>query len=133
MPDPLPLIVLLARNLLEALDIPAVLASQEGEWLFYNEAAGSIIGRRFEEYGRQTLAHWTAEGPLDGEGRPIAGGELPIVVALRDGVPSTGRLRIEDDRGDMIEIDVTALPLRDEEGSRGAIVLFWPPTENGSP
>lgn len=132
MPDPLPLIVLLARNLLEVLDIPAILASQDGDWLFYNEAAGEIIGRRFEEFGRQSLAHWTAEWPLGDDGLPMPGLDLPITVALRDGVPATGLLRIEDDRGDTVQIEVSALPLRDQEAPQGAILLFWPAMTNGS-
>ena len=108
-----------------------MLSSQEGEWLFYNEAAGEMIGRRFEEFGRQSLAHWAADGPLGDDGRVIAGMDLPIVVALRDGTPATGRLRIVDDHGETIEIEVSALPLRDEDAPHGAVMLFWPATPNG--
>jgi PAS domain-containing protein len=125
MPDPLPLIVLLARNLVEVLDTPAILTSQGGEWIFYNEAAGEIIGRRFEEYGRQSLEHWTAEGPLDDDGEVIEDGEFPLICALRDGVPSQGRFRIVDDHGDKMRVVLSALPLQDVDGGHGAIVLFW--------
>ena len=133
MPDPLPLVVLLARNLVEVIDTPAILTSQEGEWIFYNEAAGEIIGRRFEESGRESLEAWTAEGPLDDDGEVIENGEFPLVCALRDGVPSQGRFRIVDDHGDKALVSLSALPLQDVDGGHGAVVLFWRNNANNEP
>ena len=42
-----PLELILARNLLSALSTPAVLVNHQGDVLFYNEAAGALLGRRF--------------------------------------------------------------------------------------
>src|SRR5829696_7432885 len=42
--QPLPLIVLLARNMIESLDVPAYLTGQDGELLCVNEAAGELTG-----------------------------------------------------------------------------------------
>ena len=39
-----PLEVILARNLITSLSTPAFLVGDDGELLFYNEAAGALLG-----------------------------------------------------------------------------------------
>ncbi len=69
--------------------------------VFYNEAAGALLGKRFEETGRLTREQWNEIGPVDLEGNPIASGDLPLTVALREGRPSHGRFNIcTDERND---------------------------------
>ena len=51
-----PIELILARNLLSSLSTPAFLASGPGEIIFYNEAAGAILGQRFEETGKLSPA-----------------------------------------------------------------------------
>ena len=65
------LIVLLARNLVEVLDVPGFVTDRAGQLLFYNEAAGDMLGRRFEEVGRQPLERWSVIGPLDEHGNEV--------------------------------------------------------------
>src|SRR5919108_109224 len=47
-----PLELILARNLLSSLSTPAFLVDEAGVLVFYNDAAGVLLGRRFEEAGR---------------------------------------------------------------------------------
>ena len=90
-----PLELILARNLLSSLSTPAFLAGEDASLLFYNEAAGALVGQRFEETGLMTAAEWThAFGPYDEKGDPINLEATPLTLALRDGRPHHSRLRI---------------------------------------
>jgi PAS domain-containing protein len=120
------LIVLLARNMIEALDVPAYLTAPDGALLAVNEAASRLTGQRFEEFGRLPPEHWSHLAPRDFEGALLPSSAGPLTLALRRGTPAHGRfhLRAGDDR--LIEVEATAFPLCDEADSRGAAVLFWP-------
>lgn len=122
-----PLELILARNFLTSLNTPAFLVGADGELLFYNEAAGAVLGTSFEESGRMPASEWAeAFGPFDFEDRPIPYEELPTTRALRRGAPALGRHRIRSLRGAEHEIDVTVLPIVAEEGQHGAMGFFWP-------
>ena len=122
----LPLIVLLARNMIENLDVPAYLTAPDGELLSVNEAASQLTGRRFEEFGRLPPEHWSHLAPRDFEGRPLPPSAGPLTVALRRGTPAHGRFHVRAGDARLIEVEATAFPLCDEADSRGAAVLFWP-------
>jgi PAS domain-containing protein len=53
-----PLEMILARNLLSSISTPGFLVGEEGALLFYNEAAGALLGRRFEETGSLSAEQW---------------------------------------------------------------------------
>src|SRR5437016_1501375 len=79
-----PLELILARNLVASLSTPAFIVSGPGEIIFYNEAAGNVLGRRFEEAGKMSAEDWTREfGPFADDGEPIPLEEQPLTVALR--------------------------------------------------
>jgi PAS domain-containing protein len=120
----LPLI--LARNLVETMTVPSFVVSAAGELVFYNEAAGELIGKRFEEIGHAPRERWNEVGPFDAGGTPLDSSGLPLTMALRKGVPSHGRFHICTDAIDLVEVDVTAFPLSDAGVFEGAVVLFWP-------
>jgi PAS domain-containing protein len=128
-----PLELILARNLLSSISTPAFLVGQEGTLLFYNEAAGVLIGRRFEETGTMTAAEWTtAFGPFGDDEQPIPYDEVPITKKLRQGRPSHGTFRIATAAGHHQDIHASAIPIVGPEGSSGAIVIFWPVEENSA-
>ncbi len=55
---------------MSALSTPAFLVDEGGVLVFYNEAAGILLGRRFEELGTVGAEEWGALfGPFDGGGR----------------------------------------------------------------
>jgi HAD superfamily hydrolase (TIGR01509 family) len=118
--------LILARNLIDALAIPGFLVGREAELLFFNEAAGELLGQRFEETGSLERDRWRHIGPLDADGNPVDDDRLPIGVALREGRPATGRFHIRTDQHRLVEIETSALPLVTGERHRGAIVVFWP-------
>jgi PAS domain-containing protein len=121
---PLPLIVLLARNMIEALDVPGYLTGGDGELLAVNEAAEELTGHQLDEFGRLAPDHWNSLAPRDHDGVPLSADRLPLTVALRRGTPAQGRFYVRA-RDGLVEVDATAFPLCDELDLRGAVVLFW--------
>ena len=122
-----PLELILARNLMAGLSTPAFLVDEEAVVVFYNEAAGALLGRRFEEAGRMRPEEWsTAFGPIDSFGKPIDLEHLPLTVALRRGRPAHHRFRIQSLDSGEHEIEVSAIPIVTTEGTRGAMAIFWP-------
>jgi PAS domain-containing protein len=127
-----PLELILARNLLSSISTPALLVGQEGMLLFYNEAAGALLGRRFEESGTMTADEWTsAFGPFDENDQPIPYDQLPLTKALRQGRPAHGTYRIAT-VGDQQDIAASAIPIVGTDGTSGSIVIFWPLAEETS-
>ena len=56
-----PLVLILARNLVASVTVPAFVTDEEGAVVFYNDAAGELLGRRFEETSSMA-------GPRAGQG-----------------------------------------------------------------
>jgi PAS domain-containing protein len=117
---------ILARNFIAAIMTPAFIVDPDGLMTFFNEAAGQLIGRHFEETGRLTREEWNSIGPVDEDGRPIPSDRMPMTVALREGLPAYGRFRIKTDQGILMDVDTSAIPLMARGVSHGAIVTFVP-------
>ena len=134
MPPARPLQLILARNLLSSLSTPAFLVDAEGNLLFFNEAAGALLGRRYEETGQMPAAEWTATfGPFGEDGEPIPYDQVPLTVALRGNRPSHGGYRIRSAGGVVHAIEASALPIVGDDNFHGAIVVFWPRDEEPGP
>jgi len=122
-----PLELILARNLMSSLSTPAFLVDEEGILVFFNEAAGALLGKRFEEVGKMGPGEWgNVFGPFDTGGRLIPFEELPLTVALRKGRPAHSAFRIRSLDGRDHDIEVSAMPIVTTGGSRGAMAIFWP-------
>jgi PAS domain-containing protein len=102
-----PLLLILARNLVESVGLAAFLLDAQGTLVFFNEPAGALIGLRFEEIGPLAREEWAARfGPFE-DGEPAALDSLPLAVTVRDGRPAQGRFQVHN-------------------ASDGELVLFWP-------
>jgi PAS domain-containing protein len=129
-----PLELILARNLLSSISTPAFLVGEQGALLFYNEAAGALVGRRFEDTGVMSASDWTREfGPFDNDDSPMPYDQIPATVALRENRPYHGDFRICAAGGDHQDIAASAIPIVGPGGSSGAIVIFWPLEPNEEP
>ncbi len=127
-----PIELILARNLLSSLSTPAFLVDEGGILIFYNEAAGSLLGRRFEEMGKVGPEEWgSLFGPFDDAGSPLPYDELPLVVAVRHGRPAHATFDIRSADGVRHTVEASAFPILTAHGSRGAIAVFWPVESNG--
>ena len=128
-----PLELILARNLISAITLAAFLVDPDGRLVFFNDAAGELVGRRFEEVGRLRQEEWASEfGPFDEFGKMLPTEDLPLTVALREGLPAHDRFRMSVRDQELVEVDVSALPLATADGFKGAIVVFWR-TDSGEP
>jgi PAS domain-containing protein len=115
-----------ARNLLSSLSTPAFLADRTNAIIFYNEAAGALLGRRFEETGTLSAERWLNDfGPLDERGEPIALEDQPVTAALRANSAVHARHRIRSLGGAVHEVEVSGMPLIGTDGFHGAMVFFW--------
>jgi PAS domain-containing protein len=121
-----PLELILARNLLASLSTPAFLVNQPGDIVFYNEAAGAVLGRRFEERGAMSAQEWVEEfGPIGDDGEPIPVERQPLTTALRNNRPAHARHRIRSLGGTEHAVEVSGVPVIGADGFMGAMVFFW--------
>jgi PAS domain-containing protein len=128
-----PLELILARNLMSALSTPAFLVDEGGLLVFYNEAAGVLLGKRFEEVGTVGPEEWGSMfGPFDDDGEPIPYDELPLVVSVRNGRPAHADFEIRSMDGTRHTVEASAFPILTPHGTRGAIAVFWPCAGNGA-
>ncbi|HVL97385.1 MAG TPA: PAS domain-containing protein [Solirubrobacteraceae bacterium] len=127
-----PLELILARNLLASLSTPSFLVDAAGEIAFYNESAGRLLGRRYEDSGPLPAAEWTTTfGPFDDDGQPIPFDQLDLTQALRGNRPAHDRFCVRSLEGPMRWIEASALPIVGAGGYHGALVVFWPVDEDG--
>lgn len=118
--------LILARNLISSIHLAAFIVDPDGVVSFFNDSAGELIGRRFEEVGRLNREEWSSSfGPFDQFGEVMPTDSLPLTIALREGLPANGSFRVRAAGGDLVQVDVTALPLVGAEGFVGAVVAFW--------
>ena len=84
-----PIELILARQLAETMSHPVWITDANGNLVFYNEPAESILGVRFDEAGEMPAAD-LAEKFLtqDLDGTDLRSEELPLVVALTDWIPA---------------------------------------------
>jgi len=128
--SPRPLELILARNLLSSLSTPALLANRTNEIVFYNEAAGALLGRRFEESGTLSAEEWLNDfGPLDERGEPIPLEEQPVTIALQANRAAHARHRIRSLGGAVHVVEVSGMPIIGAGGFHGAMVFFWDSAE----
>lgn len=121
-----PLELILARNLLSSLSTAAFLVDEAGMIAFYNEAAGELLGRRFEECGPMTAQEWGRQhGPFDEQGEPIPFGDLDLTKGLRRARAGHSRFHIRSFEGGDRLIGASAMPIVATGGQQGAMVFFW--------
>jgi PAS domain-containing protein len=130
---PRPLELILARNLLTNISIPAFLVDNRGGLVFYNEAAESLLGMPFQQARNMDPEQWRARfGPLDSARERIPFEEEPTTIVLREGRPVHAPLYIRSADGELHHIEVSAFPLARNEETTGAIGIFWRTKEASS-
>ena len=122
-----PLELILARNLMSTLSTAAFLVNRPGDIIFYNDAAATLLGRRFEEQGSVSAQDWVETvGPFDDDGNPIPIDEQPLTIALRANRPAHTRNKIRAPDGGTQWVEVSGLPVVGTDGFQGAMVFIWP-------
>ena len=122
-----PIELIQGRSLIASLTTAAFLVDEAGTLLFYNEAAGELLGMPFEEAGEMPPDDWGSRfRPREPGGRELTVEELPLTIALRDGEPGHARMEITGADGRDHQIAVSAIPIRGRGGQHGAFAIFWP-------
>jgi PAS domain-containing protein len=119
--------MILARQLISYLDVPIFLVDPDGELLYYNEPAETVLGIRFEETGRMPMEEWSRVfTPTLANGTPVDRENLPLVVALRDGRPASAEFYIEGIDESQRKVNVIGIPIIGLAGKRlGALAILW--------
>lgn len=121
-----PLELILARNLINSLELPAALLDSEMTVVYFNQAAGALFGLRFDRTGPIPQSEWqSAYGPIDPEGDAIAAQDLPISSALRQNRAAHAQLQLRLASHRLALLEVSGLPLVGPSGYAGALVVFW--------
>jgi PAS domain-containing protein len=132
-PEQRPVEMILARRLMSNLATPACLVDVGGTLVFFNDAAGRVLGVRYEEAGPMTAQEWgTCFTPTAADGEPVALDELPLAVALNEERPTYRRLHLRAANGRKHALEVSAFPIVGSGGGvRGAMAIFWESTGSG--
>ena len=119
--------LILMRQLASGMAVPMLLADQDGDLLFFNEAAEVLLGQRFDDVGELHLEERQQIFAFrDEQGTPLPADRVPLVVALREQRPVHRHVWMRGFDGDDNEIEVTAFPLLGGGGHLiGGVAMFW--------
>jgi PAS domain-containing protein len=126
-----PLELILARNLITTVSTPAFLLDEHARLIYYNESAGALLGRSFEETGRMSPEEWIETfGPFSEDGTPVMLDDLPTTQSVREGRPLHAAFHVRSFGGELQVIEASAIPIvASDAGASGAMVFFWPRDE----
>jgi PAS domain-containing protein len=121
-----PIELIQTRGLMSNLTTPAFLVDPDGALVYYNDAAGELLGLRYEEAGPMEAGEWgTRWEPRHPDGSPFPVEDLPLSRALSRGLPAHSRMLIQSAVDAKHEIEVCAFPITGTGGTRGALAIFW--------
>jgi PAS domain-containing protein len=122
-----PLELILGRQFVDTISLPAFIVDTEGNLLFYNESAETVFGLKFGETGMMRLEEWaTIFTPYNQNGEPILPEGLPLVQTLQTKKPNSGSFYIKSMQGNDEHIQVTAFPIVGRpDRFLGAMAIFW--------
>jgi PAS domain S-box-containing protein len=119
--------LILLRQLLSRLPLPASLVDADGVVVYFNPATERLLGWSLAEMGEFPLSHVPELiGPRRPDDSRMEVGEMPIAVALHDRRPQQYRMTIHSRDGTPHRIVTTAIPLDGQGGTLlGAMNFFW--------
>lgn len=119
--------LILSRHWASYLETPIFIIDPEGNLLYYNESAESILGRRFAETGAMSYEDWSTVFQItDIDRKPIAPEDLPLSIALRLQQPAHRRLWLTGFDHIARLIETACFPLIGQaDRFLGAVAIFW--------
>ncbi|HEX6299265.1 MAG TPA: PAS domain-containing protein [Acidimicrobiia bacterium] len=126
-PHQQPVEIILLRQVASYLSIPVWVMDSDGNLVYYNDSAESLLGIRFDDVG-PIHADQLREmfRVTDLQGAPISESSVPVVVALSKRVPAHGEIRFCGMDGVWRDIEVSAIPLEGQGGRfLGVLATFW--------
>ena len=120
------LVLILAREFASNLATPTLIADEQGQLVFYNEAAEEILERPFSEAGEMPLHEWLEPfSPRTLEGMPLPFERNPAGIALYERRAAHERFTVTSLDGVVRNISVTAFPLFAHTDELVGIVSIW--------
>ena len=122
-----PIELILFRQLATSLAVPVFLVDERGDLVFLNEAAGGLLGIRFDDVDQLPFERWaTMFRPRTPEGELMPAETLPLSLAVLERRPAHGTIAVTGVDGVDRTIEVTAFPLEGGGGRLiGAVAMFW--------
>jgi PAS domain-containing protein len=121
------LVLILAREFASTLATPMLISDADGNLVFFNEPAGGVLGRSFDEVGELPASRWAElfeTEELDGTPVPLA--RMPAGIALMEARPAHHRFVIKGLDAVRRVISVTAFPLlAHTDDLVGVVAIFW--------
>ncbi len=119
--------IILCRHWASYLDTPIFIVNPQGNLIYYNEPAETILGRRFSETGEMPMEEWSSVFKITDEDRkPLLPEELPLSIALSECRPIHMGLWLAGLDNVHRRIQTTCFPLIGQaDRFLGAVALFW--------
>jgi PAS domain-containing protein len=120
--------IILARQLASGLAVPVLLVDARGDTLFYNEPAGAIFGRAFDDIDALPFEERAAMlAPRRETGEPLPVEQLPGMLAMRERRPAHAEFYIHGLDGVLRQVEATAIPMESAGGHvLGTLIVIWP-------
>ena len=126
--------LILLRQLLSRLPLPATLVDAEGHLVYINPANERLMGLDYEALGERPLVSLDFLDPRQPDGSPMSMRETPLATALLERRPQQYRMIVHGIDGAPHRIVTTAIPLDGQGGTLlGAMSFFWEENENQEP
>lgn len=121
------LVLIVARSFATKLATPTLITDWRGDLVFFNDAAGELIGRSYLDIGRLPVSRWQelfAPRTLDEE--PLRVDQTPSGIAVLERRPVHDSFAFRALDGREHDITVTAFPLFSHpEEVVGVMSIFW--------
>lgn len=119
--------IILSRQFADSLSTAVFIVDPEGNLIFYNEKAESLLGMRYDDTGVMPVSEWSSIfTPKDDEGNALPPEELPLVQTIERQRPAHGEFWIKSLKGKNHKISVTSFPIMGKPNRFvGAIAIFW--------
>jgi PAS domain-containing protein len=127
--------LILLRQLLSRLPLPATLVDADGNIIYSNPASERLLGIGSEAIGEMPLSRVPEMlDPRHSDGSPMELRHMPLSMALHERRPQQYPMIIHDRSGAPHRIVTTAVPLDGQGGTLlGAMNFFWEEDEEQEP
>lgn len=119
--------LILMRQLASCLAMPIAISDAQGQVIYLNESAESVLGMTVESV--QALPGVRLVEMLratDLDGKPLSASELPLRFAIENRRPTHRKFRIAPADGIERCVEGTAFPLVSQGGDHvGTVSIFW--------
>ena len=124
---PKSLVLIRAKHLAESVTTPMFLADAEGNLIFFNEAAESLLGRAFVDNGALTPTDWQRSFDVrDRNDAPFPLESMSSWIQVQNEQPAMGHIKFRAADGSDNLVATCAFPLFTEQARfEGALILFW--------